>query len=270
MPQPTRKVGAEARRIRLPTPNPSRLTLFGWKLSAGLRQIRPQTWRASSPHPVLAEALGRWSSAHSDVHDHLGALFAEAVYARPRLIVELGTRGAVSTRALLAAAEAADAHVLSIDIENCGSTDIPDRFLPRWSFVQSDDVAFAGEPFAAFCAQRGLPAAAEVIFVDTSHLYEHTREEIAAWLPRLAPNGVMLFHDTNMGVWWRRLDGRISRGWDNHRGVIRAIEERLGRTYDETTYFTDAVDGFLIQHSPWSSGFTVLRRLGAHAAAPGA
>jgi hypothetical protein len=73
----------------------------------------------------------------------------------------------------------------------------------------------------------------------------------------------MMFHDTNMGDgWFRRLDGGVDRGWNNERGVIRAIEEFLGRHYDEHSYFTDVVAGFAVQHAPWSSGFTVLRRLG--------
>ena len=33
----------------------------------------------------------RWATASSDIHDHLGTLFYEAVSVRPRLIVELGT-----------------------------------------------------------------------------------------------------------------------------------------------------------------------------------
>jgi hypothetical protein len=211
---------------------------------------------------VLADALGRWAVSPADIRDHLGALFAETIAARPRLIVELGTRGGVSTRALLAAAEVAGAHLLSVDIVDCPLSDIPDRFLRRWSFVRADDVAFAGQPFADFCAARALAPTAEAILVDTSHRYDHTRDELAVWLPRLAPRGVIMFHDTHMGAgWYRRLDGIVSRGWNNERGVIRAIEERLGRRYDETTFFTDVVGGFVVQHVPWSSGFTVLRRL---------
>ena len=239
------------------------LSELGRKTGAAVRQARPPRWRASYPNPILAEALGRWGQAASDIRDHLPILFSEAVAARPRLIVELGTRGAVSTRALLAAAEVTGATVLSIDIADCSATDIPPRFAARWRFEQADDVAFAGAPFEAFCAQQGLAPQAEVIFVDTSHTYDHTRAELAAWTPRLPPGGVMLFHDTNMGDgWFRRLDGVVSRGWDNERGVIRAIEELTGRRYDEGSRFTDAVGEFVIEHVPWSSGFTVLRRIG--------
>lgn len=247
---------------------PKPMSEFEKRLGASLRQLRRARWRASSPHPVLAEALGRWSHAPSDIRDHLGTLFAETVGAAPRLIVELGTRGAVSTRALLAAAEVTGAVVLSVDIADCSQIDMAERFRARWTFALADDIAFAGAPFEAFCAARGLPPQAEAIFIDTSHTYAHTRQELACWLPRMAPGGVMMFHDTNMGDgWYRRLDGIVSRGWDNERGVIRAIEERLGRSWDERSFFVDVTDGFLVRHVPWSSGFTVLRRLGSEPAA---
>ena len=237
------------------------MALIATKINAWVRRQRPARWGTSSPHPVLAAALGHWADAPSDIHDHLGVMFAESVAAQPRLIVELGTRGAVSTRALLAAAEVTGAHLLSVDMVDCSTNDIEDRFRQRWSFALADDVAYAGEPFAAFCAARGLPPLADAILIDTSHRYEHTCRELDAWLPRLAPRGVVMFHDTNMGDWFRRLDGRFAKGWNNQRGVIRAIEERLGRRWDETSVFTDTACGFVVQHSPWSSGFTVLRRV---------
>jgi predicted O-methyltransferase YrrM len=215
----------------------------------------------SAPHPVLVEALGRYRGDSSDIHDHLGTLFMEAVAARPRLIVELGTRGGVSTRALLAGAAVTGAQMLSVDINDCSGADLPEKLRQRWKFIRSDDVSFAGEPFAAFCQERGLPPQAEVIFIDTSHEFEHTRAELQAWIPRLAPSGLMMFHDTNMQTWFRSLNGKVYRGWDNRRGVIRAIEEVVGRQYDADTFFSDIVHGFAIVHAPWSSGFTVMRKI---------
>jgi predicted O-methyltransferase YrrM len=240
------------------------------KVGRVVRRQVPARWHSSTPEPVLAQALGRWASASSDIHDHLPTIFAEAVAARPRLMVELGTRGGVSTRALLAAAEICDAHVLSIDIADCSRLDLPERFHARWTFVCADDMDFAGQPFSAFCAERGLPPFADVVFVDTSHAYAHTRAEIEKWMPRLSPRGIMLFHDTNMANWFRRMNGKVERGSDNGRGVIRAIEEFLGRRYDEATYFTDVAAGYLVSHVPWSSGLTILRKLGTDEARHGA
>jgi len=234
------------------------------KINRFLRRWLAPGWHPSAPNPVFAEALGSWASAPTDMRDHLWTIFREVLLVRPRLIVELGTRGGVSTRALLAAAEIADAHLLSIDIEDCATIELPDRFRSRWSFVQSDDVLFTRQGFEEFCRRRDLPPLAQAILVDTSHNYEHTRREIDAWMPHLDDPGVMLFHDTNsQGGWYRRLDGREEPGLDNPRTVIRAVEEFLGRRYDERSFFTDVVGGYVVQHMPWSGGLLSLRKQGS-------
>jgi predicted O-methyltransferase YrrM len=245
----------------------SALQMCAIKIGRIGRRWAPARWFSSVPNPILAQALGHWATARSDIRDHLGTLFYEAVAARPRLIVELGTRGGGSTRALLAAAEVTGAHLLSVDIEDCGAIDLPERFRSRWTFIRADDIAFAKAPFEAFCAARGLPPVAEVIFIDTSHEEAHTRAELACWLPRLAAPGVMMFHDTNMGAgWYRCLNGRADPGGNRTRGVIGPIEELLGRRYDESTFFSDATAELAVSHVPWSAGFLVLRKLAAPSA----
>ncbi len=195
----------------------------------------------------------------SDITDHLGAIFFFTLNAAPRLIVELGVRSGESTRVLLAAAELADAHVLSIDIEPWSHIEVP--FKSRWTFVQADDVAFGRSSFVNWCASKHLEPKVNVLFVDTSHEYEHTRQEILTWTAHLADQATLIFHDTNMGEGaYVRYDGSIGFGWNNNRGVIRAIEELVGRNYDENTYFTDATDDFLIIHFPGCNGLTILRK----------
>jgi predicted O-methyltransferase YrrM len=175
-------------------------------------------------------------------------------------MVELGTRGGESTRALLAAASINQSTLLSVDIEDCRQDRLP--FAEHWQFIQADDVVFGRERFADWGRQHGMPEKAKLIFIDTSHEYEHTKQEIAAWAPHLADRGILLFHDTNMGNGkFARMDGSISLGWDNQRGVIRAIEEFLGRQYDENSFFTDIASGYLVQHYPHCNGLTVLKRL---------
>ncbi len=193
--------------------------------------------------------------------DHLNTLFWHVMEASPDYIVELGTRGGDSTRVLLEAADKLDIKVLSIDINDCGEIDVPHR--ERWEFVQSDDVGFGEQGFPRWCEGNGLSQQAKFIYIDTSHLYEHTCKEIAVWSKHLADGGVMVFHDTNMRKVYGRLDGSAGFGWDNQRGVIRALEEFLGRSYDQNTFFTDIAGGYLVRHYPNCSGMTVLKKMGS-------
>ena len=67
------------------------------------------------------------------------------------------------------------------------------RDCPGWTFVQGDDMDEA--------VQARLPAEVDVLFVDSSHEHIHTLEECRAYVPRLAPGGVALFHDTKLRSW---------------------------------------------------------------------
>jgi hypothetical protein len=55
------------------------------------------------------------------------------------------------------------------------------------------------------------------VFVDACHMYEDVRDDIAAWLPLILPNGILAGHDYN-----GRGDRKL--GW----GVKRAVDERFG------------------------------------------
>lgn len=66
----------------------------------------------------------------------------------------------------------------------------------------------------------GLP---ELILLDSSHQYEHTLRELDLWVPRMAPQSIMLLHDTST----------YARSWDKNGkgGVQQALDDWLpGRT----------------------------------------
>jgi hypothetical protein len=191
-------------------------------------------------------------------------MFFLTAAAKPKLIVELGTRGGESTRALLAAAALSDATLLSVDITDCSGLDLPYR--ERWRFKKADDIHFGLEGFKQWCAEEGLEPCIDVLFIDTSHQYEHTKEEIRVWSPYLGEEGLMMFHDSNTrnGV-YARVDGSFGYSENRGRGVIQPIEEFLGHRYDENAFFVDCAKGFLVLHSPHCNGLTVLKRCGVPA-----
>jgi cephalosporin hydroxylase len=196
------------------------------------------------------------SRIRTDISEHLPTLFVEAVRSRPELIVELGVRGGESTFALeRAARRCGEIPIVSVDIEDCESV----SHYSNRTFVKMDDIAFARQ-FPSWRAERNLPDRIGFLFIDTSHLYEHTVEEIKHWFPLLAPRATVCFHDTNM--WWlnMRRDWTLGTGWSNKRGVIRAIEEYLGTRYNEKAQFADYRKGWLVQHYPNCSGLTILSR----------
>ncbi len=127
----------------------------------------------------------------SDIQDCLGRLFrATASYPGVR-VLELGVRSGVSTAAFLAAAEQAGGHVWSVDV---AVPQVPmDHWLTSgyWSFSQADDMqVFPVPPAPQF----------DVLFIDTSHAYEHTLAELRKFVPMVAPGGTVFLHDTRLEV----------------------------------------------------------------------
>jgi len=220
---------------------------------------------AKYKHLFYNESLSIAFKGHnreSDISDHLGSIFFFAMEAMPKLIVELGTRGGhSSTLSLLAASFLSKAIFLSIDIIDCEYIDLP--FRENWKFVKADDIEFGGSHFIDWCRYQDIDPIIDVLLIDTSHEYEHTKKEIETWSKYLSEKGVMIFHDTNMGNGiYSRTDGSIEFGWDNERGVIRAIEEFVGRHYDEKSFFYDFTNNYLIVHYPYCNGLTILKRCG--------
>lgn len=127
-------------------------------------------------------------SNSSDIVDHLPRLHAEASMDGVK-VIELGTRSGNSTAAFLAAAEAHDGHVWSVDIE---WTRLPECWYEsnRWTYVIGDDC----DPTIV----DQLPDDVDILFVDTSHHYEHTLTELRLYTPKVKPGGVVLLHDTEL------------------------------------------------------------------------
>ncbi len=202
----------------------------------------------------LAE-IRQFARKRTDISDHLETLYREALAVRPKVIVELGVRTGASSFALSRAAEKTDSWLISLDME-------PTLFhsdYKNWRFVQADDIEFA-EKFSEFAKETGFKRAIDFLFIDTSHTYEHTRSEIQAWTSFLSPEGTMVFHDTNMKLIFKRKDGSLGGGWNNERGVIRAVQEFLEADWDETKAYSGVHKGFSVEHFPNCSGLTILRR----------
>ena len=68
-----------------------------------------------------------------------------------------------------------------------------------WSFLAADDMS---DEAAAW-----LPGELDILFIDSSHLYDHTLAELRKYVPRVRPGGLVLCHDT-----WLRWDAAHDMG----------------------------------------------------------
>jgi cephalosporin hydroxylase len=151
-------------------------------------------------HRELEEGYAARLAVWSDIQEQMPIL-RDTVrqYTKP-VVAELGTRTGESTSALLAGASATGGHVWSVDIGPVA----PDPWWADtglWSFLNADDMS---DEAAAF-----IPAELDVLFIDTSHTYEHTLAELRRYVPRVKPGGTVLMHDPElrnddpiMGVEW--------------------------------------------------------------------
>lgn len=192
----------------------------------------------------------------SDISDHLTNLFTEAAAMQPSMIVELGVRSGESTVALSRVANLFGSHLISVDLEDCSRACSSDHQV----FVKSDDVTFAKE-FTDWCERRNYASSIDVLFIDTSHEFDHTVAEIQHWFPLLSPHCKVVFHDTNMSTVYFRRNRTMGIGWPNDRGVIAAIEQYFGCRFDERHDFVHFTAGWIIKHFANCNGFTVLERV---------
>ena len=202
---------------------------------------------------IINNIKNRAQKKKTDISDHLEDLFVESLNIESKLIVELGVGDGESTYVLERVANLWGANLVSVDIEDRREVS---TFKNR-DFIKNDDIAFAAE-FTNWCKQRNIEPLVDILFIDTSHLYEHTVAEIKSWFPFLAKRAKVFFHDTNMSEVFVRKDGSTGKGWDNQRGVIRAIEEYLDVKFDEKKDFVFMHKGWFIRHFTICNGFMVM------------
>lgn len=164
---------------------------------------------------AVRAAFGRSLVEWSDIQGHVQRLHDLVIELDAKSVLELGVRDAVSTSAFLAALEQTDGQLYSVDI-NVPQHKINEYNDPRWSFFQGFSTGPLSNP-----AFSDLPARFDVVFVDTDHIYELTKQEIVAWSPRIRSGGLMVFHDTNL----ERFEHHTT--WQPPFPVRAAIEEWL-------------------------------------------
>jgi predicted O-methyltransferase YrrM len=236
--------------------------LLETKLGQSVYGLREKFYWGPKLGPGIAQVdVSRFgANQNTDISDHLNLLSMCLELSQPQHVLELGTRGGESTRVL---------HEYCVRRKIVGrSVDL--SYAPEWLTSSSnwhhyaeDDISLGKSLSNSHIWPDGSPYfPIEFLFLDTSHEYEHTLQELEIYVPLLSHNGVMALHDTNLKSYpHRRIDGSIGYGWNNQRGVMRAIEDFFGILLDEKTFQSvsnvNSID-YLI-HFPWNNGLTILK-----------
>jgi cephalosporin hydroxylase len=121
----------------------------------------------------------------SDINEHLPLFVDLCQELDAKKVIELGTRGGVSTIAWLYGLKWTGGHCWSVDIDEA-----PDLKLNHWTFIQGDDL----DPNTV-CQ---LPDEADVVFIDTTHSFEDTLAELNVYQYKVRPGGRIVLHDTEL------------------------------------------------------------------------
>ncbi len=125
----------------------------------------------------------------SDIVDHLEYFVDTCLELDAKKVIELGVRTGNSTVAWLHGLDQTGGHLWSVDPDGRAVGTIP---ADRWTFV------FGLDTDRAVLDQ--LPNMVDVVFIDTTHTYQHTLRELDLYVPRVRPGGRVLLHDTELEV----------------------------------------------------------------------
>lgn len=154
----------------------------------------------------------------SDIYQHLPTFVATVAELDATNVLELGTRTGVSTVAWLYALEGRG-RLTSVDLD----AQPPIGEYEHWTFVQADDMDYVDQ----------VPeGSVDVLFIATSHLYEHTLAELRAYHRKVRPGGRILLHDTML----RRPEGSPPRPLFPVRTALNEWCKETGLTWTEHSY----------------------------------
>ena len=162
--------------------------------------------------PTLRQQYERVCATPSDIYLHLPRMVELVKSGNCTKVLELGTRTGVSTIAWLHALEQTGGHLWSVDID----TQPAIGSHPHWTYIQGDDM----DP----TVQAQLPEPFDIVFLDTSHHYRHTKAELDRYQHMVRPGGLIVCHDTELPI------PEGAPAGDPTYPVKRAIEEFVNTT----------------------------------------
>lgn len=211
------------------------------------------------------ELLKYSNTVDTDISSHVPTLFCHAYFHQPEIVVEAGVRGDEgSTVALQAVSRIFKSKLIGIDVNDDSWVY---KSFEGATFLKIDDRRFP-EHFKKMDLSKKT---VDLAFIDTSHEYQHTLDEIDVFSSILSENGMLAFHDGNVTplenyTRYSRLNGTLSIQINGvPRGVGPAIKLRFNNFFNENAYINQTVekDGYVwhMVHYPYCNGLTLIKRI---------
>ncbi len=197
-------------------------------------------------------------NSKNDISDHFDNIFYESILNNPKIILELGVRRGESTYVFNEIRKTKNNIFISVDIEDC-SKSLND---PNWIFIKEDSIKFLKD-YNKWSKNNVGSLKPDIIFIDTSHLYKETLEEINLSSDILSANGALIFHDTNH-QYINFLENNILYNKFNYNrqlGVKLALETYFNCKFNFNKPFIIIKQGWLVKHYSTSFGLTIMRKL---------
>ncbi len=174
----------------------------------------------------MSDAYTRWSTEPDSISEHLPVFVALVLELDAKKVIELGVGGPAdgghSTVAWLYGLKQTDGHLWSVDLQ-----DAPFE-ASRWTFIKGNDQ----DP--KVLAQ--LPDEVDIVFIDSSHIYDETVNELELYGARVRSGGRIVLHDT----------AAVPRGPSTPRSR-RSYRQRTGNPPDPHPV-RYAADGYCLTH----------------------
>jgi len=120
------------------------------------------------------------------------ALYERACESKAKMIMELGAMLGQSTRALLKATVENGGHLYSVELHASNLSLVGEALKSGgldtsfWTAILGDDLEVA----------KSWTKLIDFLLIDTSHTYEQTVNELEAYSKLIAPQGIIVLHDT--------------------------------------------------------------------------
>lgn len=186
--------------------------MHGHRWSPAPRLHGPGT---SVPSDVFRSILGMISE--DEESQDLAFLNFVAKFGSFGELVEIGVGRGRSTLALLAGAREAGRILYSYDIDSGTKQNITSLVKATSEKSILDSWVFRQLP-SAQAADDFPPGSIGLLYIDTSHLYEDLRDDLATWLPKMHPDGIICGADYAL----KKESEDIEK-----EGVYRAVQEFL-------------------------------------------